>query len=184
MPMHRADPRGREFTPYMKRVPRRRHEPSSCRLARAYSHRAAAARLTLFARHSPIPCRRLLEDLVTRVCADHPSAPQKAIGRTRREVLRVVAATLPAAAGIALAGRADGFSREEMPAETARLYRDRCTADPLHAPTLDAAFARLDAVGVRYDREEVAASRRCPVCGCNIISVPSGVDRSRPAPSS
>lgn len=120
---------------------------------------------------------------MTRVCADQPLAPREAIGTTRREVLRVVAAALPAAAGITLAGRADGFSREEMPAETARLYRDRCAADPLHAPTLDAAFARLDAAGIRYDREEVAASLRCPVCGCNIISVPSGVDRSRPAPS-
>ena len=121
---------------------------------------------------------------MTSVCADQPSAPKKATGRTRRDVLRVVAATLPAAAGIALAGRADGFSREEMPAETAKLYRDRCTADPVHAPTLDAAFARLDAAGIRYDREQVAASLRCPVCGCNIISVPSGVDRPRLAPSS
>ena len=121
---------------------------------------------------------------MARVCGDQPSALREATGRTRREVLRVVAATLPAAAGIALAGRADGFSREEMPAETARLYRDRCAADPLHAQSLDAAFARLDAAGIRYDREEVAASLRCPVCGCYIISVPSGVDRSRPASSS
>jgi hypothetical protein len=121
---------------------------------------------------------------VARVCGDQPSASREATGRTRRELLRVVAATLPAVAGIALAGRADGFSREEMPAETARLYRDRCAADPVHAPTLDAAFARLDAAGIMYDREEVAASLRCPVCGCNIISVPPGLDRSRPAPSS
>ena len=121
---------------------------------------------------------------MARVCGDQPSASREATGRTRRELLRVVAATLPAVAGIALAGRADGFSWEEMPAETARLYRDRCAADPVHAPTLDAAFARLDDAGIRYDREEVAASLRCPVCGCNIISVPSGVDRSRPASSS
>jgi len=118
------------------------------------------------------------------VCADRPSASREAAVKIRRELLRVVAATLPAALGIALAGRADGFSREEMPAETAKLYRDRCAADPVHAPTLDAAFARLDAAGIRYDREEVAASLRCPVCGCNIISVPSGVDRPRLAPSS
>ncbi len=118
------------------------------------------------------------------VYADRPSALREAAFKTRRELLRVVAAALPAAVGIALAGRADGFSREEMPAETAKLYRDRCAADPLHAPTLDAAFARLDAAGVKYDREEVSASLRCPVCGCNIISVPSGVDRPLPAPSS
>jgi hypothetical protein len=122
---------------------------------------------------------------VARACADQPSASiEEATVRTRRELLRVVAATLPAAAGIAFAGRAAGFSREEMPAETAKLYRGRCAADPVHAPTLDAAFARLDAAGIRYDREEVAASLRCPVCGCNIISVPSGVDRPRLAPSS
>ena len=122
---------------------------------------------------------------MARACADQPPASiEEATVRTRRELLRVVAATLPAAAGIALAGPAAGFFREEMPAETAKLYRDRCAADPVHAPTLDAAFARLDAAGIRYDREEVAASLRCPVCGCNIISVPSGVDRPRLAPSS
>ncbi len=122
---------------------------------------------------------------MTRVCADQPSASREvATVRTRRELLRVVGAALPLAAGVALAGSAYGLSREEMPAEIAKLYRDRCTADPVHAPTLDAAFARLDAAGIKYDREEVAASLRCPVCGCSIISVPSGVERPSPAPSS
>ena len=94
----------------------------------------------------------------------------------------MVGGALPLAAGVALAGSAYGLSREEMPAEIAKLYRDRCAADQVHAPTLDAAFARLDAAGIKYDREEVGASLRCPVCGCSIISVPEGLDRPRSDP--
>jgi hypothetical protein len=72
-----------------------------------------------------------------------------------------------------------------MPAAIARLYRDRCAADSVHAPTLDAALARLDAAGIEYDREEIAASLRCPVCGCNITSVPEGFEGPLPdSPSS
>ena len=124
--------------------------------------------------------------LVTRVCADELSTSrEEMIVGTRRELLRVVASALPALAGVALAGSAYGFSREAMPASIAKLYRDRCAADPVHAPTLDAALARLDAAGIAYDREEIAASLRCPICGCNIISVPEGVERPLPdSPSS
>ena len=55
---------------------------------------------------------------------------------------------------------------------------------PSEQPDEEITLEVLDAAGIRYDREEVAASLRCPVCGCNIISVPSGVDRPGPAPSS
>jgi hypothetical protein len=92
------------------------------------------------------------------------------------------AAALPIAASLAVARSAYGFSQEEMPAELAKQYRNRCAADPLHAPTLEAAFARLDAAGVKYDRAEVAASLRCPVCGCSIISAPAALDGAPQGP--
>jgi hypothetical protein len=111
------------------------------------------------------------------------SGPALAI-RTRRQLLRAAGGVLPAAAFMAVAGRTFGFSREAMPASIAKLYRDRCAADPVHAATLDAAFARLDAAGIEYDRDEIAASLRCPVCGCNITSVPEGVERPPPGPPS
>lgn len=103
--------------------------------------------------------------------------------RTRRTLLRALGAALPVGAGLTLARSAFGFSREEMPAPIARLYRDRCAADAIHAPTLEAAFARLDAAGITYDRAEVAATLRCPICGCSIISAaepPDRVDRHPP----
>jgi hypothetical protein len=54
----------------------------------------------------------------------------------------------------------------------------------MHASTLEAAFARLDAAGIKYDRDEVAASLRCPICGCPIIAVSGPPDGPRPdAPS-
>jgi hypothetical protein len=43
-----------------------------------------------------------------------------------------------------------------MPAETEKLYRGGCAADPVHADALAAVFARLDATGVAYDRGEIA----------------------------
>lgn len=96
--------------------------------------------------------------------------------RTRRELLGVLGTVLPIGAALARARNAYGLSREEMPAEVAKLYRGHCAADSVHAPTLEAAFARLDAAGIKYDRAEVAATLRCPICGCSIISVaePSG----------
>jgi len=103
---------------------------------------------------------------------------------TRRELLRAAVAALPIGATLALAGRAYGLSREEMPPELAKLYRDHCGADPVHAPTLDAAFARLDAIGVKYDRAQVAASLRCPICGCNIISRAERLDSAKEVPPS
>src|SRR5690349_752316 len=90
--------------------------------------------------------------------------------RTRRALLQAIGTALPVGAGLALAQSAFGFSREEMPAPIAKLYRDHCAADAVHAPTLEAAFARLDAAGIKYDRAEVAATLRCPICGCSIIS--------------
>jgi hypothetical protein len=96
---------------------------------------------------------------------------ERAILMRRRELLWAGAA-LPIVAGAALARSAYGFSREEMPAQLAKQYRDRCAADPVHAPTLEAAFARLDVMGIKYNRDEVAASLRCPICGCPILSVP------------
>ena len=99
--------------------------------------------------------------------------------RTRRELLRVVGAALPLATGAALARNAYGFSREEMPAQVAKQYHDHCAADGMHAPTLEAAFARLDAAGIKYDRAEVTASLRCPICGCPIISIPRPPDSPR-----
>ena len=89
---------------------------------------------------------------------------------SRRALLQALGTALPVGAGLAIAQRAFGFSREEMPDAVARLYRDRCAADAVHAPTLDAAFARLDAAGIKYDRAEVAATLRCPICGRSIIS--------------
>jgi hypothetical protein len=91
-------------------------------------------------------------------------------------LLQALGTALPVGAGFALAQRAFGFSREEMPDAIARLYRNRCAADVAHAPTLDAAFARLDAAGIEYDRAEVAATLRCPICGCSIISGPEAPD--------
>jgi hypothetical protein len=118
-------------------------------------------------------CRDPLEELLTQIGDDRPPALQeRAKARTRRELLRAAGAALPAAAAIALVGNAHGFSREEMPAELAKVYRGRCAADPVHAATLDAAFARLDALGITYDRAELAATLRCPICGCTIISGP------------
>jgi Fe-S oxidoreductase len=90
--------------------------------------------------------------------------------RTRRELLGVLGTVLPVGAVLARARNAYGLSREEMPAEIAKLYRGHCAADPVHAPTLEAAFARLDAAGIKYDRAEIAATLRCPICGCSIIS--------------
>jgi hypothetical protein len=103
---------------------------------------------------------------------------------TRRELLRAMAAALPIGATLTLAGRAYGLSREEMPAALAKQYRDHCGADPFHAATLEAAFARLDAAGVTYDRAEVAASLRCPICGCSIISGPFQPEGTHQAPPS
>jgi hypothetical protein len=104
--------------------------------------------------------------------------------KTRRELLRAVGAALPLATGAVLARNAYGFSREEMPAQLAKQYHDHCAADGMHAPTLEAAFARLDAAGIRYDRDEVAASLRCPICGCPIITVSGPPDGPHPdAPS-
>ena len=122
---------------------------------------------------------------MTRVRADRPrGSGEGATVRTRRELFRAVGAAFPIAAGVAFTGSAYGFSGEEMPDALAKLYRDRCTADPLHAPTLDAALARLDAAGIKYDRNELAASLRCPVCGCSIISAPEALDRAHKAPPS
>jgi hypothetical protein len=101
---------------------------------------------------------------------------------TRRELLRAIGAVLPVAAGITYGESAYGFSRQEMPAEIAKLYRERCAVDPMHAATLDAAFARLDAAGIKYDRDELAASLRCPVCGCSIISTPEALDSANKGP--
>jgi hypothetical protein len=92
--------------------------------------------------------------------------------RTRRELLEALGAALPIGASLAFADYAYGFSREEISAALAKLYRGHCGADPFHAATLEAAFARLDAAGIKYDRAEVAASLRCPICGCSIISSP------------
>ena len=104
--------------------------------------------------------------------------------KTRRELLRAVGAALPLATGAVLARNAYGFSREEMPAQLAKQYHDHCAADGMHAPTLEAAFARIDAAGIRYDRDEVAASLRCPICGCPIITVSGPPDGPHPdAPS-
>jgi len=117
---------------------------------------------------SPNPLRGTMEDLV----------------RTRRELLWVAGTAFPVAAGAVVARRAYGFSREDMPAQLARQYRERCAADPVHAPTLEAAFARLDAAGIKYDREEVAASLRCPICGCPIISILGPLDSPGQTPPS
>jgi hypothetical protein len=119
---------------------------------------------------------------VSRYGADEPS--EKTGLRTRRELLRAVGAVLPLATGAALARDAYGFSREELPAQLAKQYHDHCAADGMHASTLEAAFARLDAAGIKYDRDEVAASLRCPICGCPIIAVSGPPDGPRPdAPS-
>jgi hypothetical protein len=101
---------------------------------------------------------------------------------TRRQLLRALGAALPAGAALSLAGRAYGFSREEMPAKVAKLYREHCAEDSVHAPTLEAAFARLDAAGIKYDRAEIASTLRCPICGCSIISGPESFDEIRQAP--
>lgn len=103
-------------------------------------------------------------------------------GGTRRELLGVLGAVLPVGSALIGARNAYSFSREEMPAEIARLYRGHCGADSVHAPTLEAAFARLDAAGIKYDRAEIAATLRCPICGCSIISGPDGRDRPNQPP--
>jgi hypothetical protein len=101
---------------------------------------------------------------------------------TRRQVLRALGAVVPVGAALARAQNAFGFSREEMPAGIAKLYRAHCAADSVHAPTLEAAFARLDAAGIKYDRAEIAATLRCPICGCSIISGPDAFDPARQGP--
>jgi hypothetical protein len=104
--------------------------------------------------------------------------------RTRRALLQALGTALPVGAGLTFARNAFGFSREEMPAAVAKAFRDHCAADAVHAPTLDAAFARLDAAGIEYDRAEIAATLRCPICGCSIISspeVPSSAERVPPS---
>jgi hypothetical protein len=71
-----------------------------------------------------------------------------------------------------------------MPAAVAKSLRDHCAADAVHAPTLEAALARLDAAGIDYDRAEIAATLRCPICGCGIISdpeTPSGAEGEPPS---
>jgi hypothetical protein len=119
---------------------------------------------------------------VSRCRVDQPQ--EKVSLRTRRELLRAVGAALPLAIGAALARNVYGFSREEMPAQLAKQYHDHCAADRMHASTLEAAFARLDAAGVKYDRDEVAASLRCPICGCPIIAVSGPPDGPHPDPPS
>ena len=109
---------------------------------------------------------------------------EKVSRRTRRELLRAVGATLPLAIGASLSRDAHGLSREEMPAQLAKQYHDPCAADGMHAPTLEDAFARLDAAGIKYNRDEVAASLRCPICGCPIVSIPGPPNHSRPDASS
>jgi Fe-S oxidoreductase len=103
-------------------------------------------------------------------------------GGTRRELLRALGAVAPVGAALVYAQNAYGFSREEMPAEIAKLYRGHCAADSVHSPTLEAAFARLDAAGIKYDRAEIAATMRCPICGCSIISGSDALDRVRRDP--
>ena len=119
---------------------------------------------------------------MSRCRADQPSVKMSL--KTRRELLRAVGATLPLAIGAAFARNAHGFSREELPAELAKQYHDHCAADGMHASTLEAALARLDAAGIKYDRDEVAASLRCPICGCPVITVSGPSDGPHPdAPS-
>lgn len=106
------------------------------------------------------------------------------VAPTRRELLRFAGTALSVGAGLSLGERAYGFSHEEMPAQLAKLYRGHCAADSMHAPTLEAAFARLDAAGIKYDRAELAATLRCPICGCSIISGPEVPDDTRQGQSS
>jgi hypothetical protein len=109
---------------------------------------------------------------------------EEKIRGTRRALLQALGRALPVGAGLTIAPRAFGFSREEMPAQIAKSFHDRCTIDPVHAPTLEAAFARLDAAGIKYDRAEVAATLRCPICGCSILSggeAPNGAERGPPS---
>jgi len=103
-------------------------------------------------------------------------------GGTRRALLWALGAVAPVGAALGYAHNAYGFSREEIPAEVAKLYRGHCAADSVHGPTLDAAFARLDAAGIKYDRAEIAATLRCPICGCSVISGPDALDRIRRDP--
>ena len=112
------------------------------------------------------------------------TSKERATLTTRRELLRVACAGISVAAGTASARDAYSLFREEMPGQLAKQYRDRCAADTVHAPTLEAAFARLDALGVEYNREEVAASLRCPICGCPILSFPGELDSPRRDPPS
>jgi hypothetical protein len=104
--------------------------------------------------------------------------------RTRRALLQGLGTALPVGVGLTFARNAFGFSREEMPAAVAEAFRDHCATDSVHAPTLEAAFARLDAAGIEYDRAEIAATLRCPICGCSIISsseTPSGAEQGPPS---
>ena len=103
-------------------------------------------------------------------------------GGTRHELLRALGAVVPVGAALVCVRNAYSLSREEMPAEIAKLYRGHCAADSVHGPTLEAAFARLDAAGIKYDRAEIAATMRCPICGCSIISGSDALDRVRRDP--
>jgi hypothetical protein len=73
-------------------------------------------------------------------------------GRRARALLQALEMAPPIGAGLGFGGNALGFSREEMPAKVARLYRDRRATDAMHAPTIEAALARLDAAGITYIR--------------------------------
>ena len=103
-------------------------------------------------------------------------------GGTRRELLRALGAVAPVGAALVYVQNAYGLSREGMPAKIAKLYRGHCAADSVHGPTLEAAFARLDAAGIKYDRAEIAATMRCPICGCSIIAGSDALDRVRRDP--
>ena len=103
-------------------------------------------------------------------------------GGTRRELLRALGAVAQVGAALVYAHDAYGFSRQEMSAEIAKLYRGHCAADSVHGPTVEAAFTRLDAAGIKYDRAEIAATLRCPICGCSIISGPGALDGTRQGP--
>jgi hypothetical protein len=107
---------------------------------------------------------------------------EKANLTTQRELLRVVCAGISVAARAAVTRDANSFSREGMPGQLTKQYRNRCAADPVHASTLEVAFARLDALGIEY--KEIVASLRCPICGCPILSLSGELDSPRRDPPS